>query len=214
MGRSAVPVRAGGRREAAPRGAPVFPRQQQLLGAGHLPLQRPGLARHFGGGGRAGPGQRLRAAPRFGGALGGDPPIVGGREGADAAVQCPRQGPAGCGTEGGSAPGVHSLWCSLSAPSNPHQRNAATAPTRTGSRRTAARPGAPRRAPAGWRGRMAAGSPRSGGLGAAGGLTLSEGSRRCPTMPLRGGRHSRGSLASGGTLRRSQSSRLCSRRVS
>lgn len=98
MGCSAVAVRAGGRRETAARSAPVFSRHQQLLGAGHLPLQRPGLARNFGDSGRHGPGQRLGAAPRFGGAFGRDPPIVGGREGPDPAVQCPRQRPAGCGT--------------------------------------------------------------------------------------------------------------------
>lgn len=109
LGCSAVAVRAGGGREAAPRSAAVLSRHQQLLGAGHLPLQRPGLARHFGDSGRHGPGQRLGAAPRFGGALGGDPPIVGGREGPDPAVQCPRQRPAGCGIRGGVSAGASTL---------------------------------------------------------------------------------------------------------
>lgn len=103
LGTGTVAMWAGGGQWAACWGALVLAGHQQLLRTGHLPLQRPGLARHFGDGGRPrrhGTGQRLGAAPRFGGALGRHPPVVRGRKGPDPAVQCPRQRPAGCRHKG------------------------------------------------------------------------------------------------------------------
>lgn len=180
MGGSAVAVRAGGRREAAARSAPVFSRHQQLLGAGHLPLQRPGLARHFGDSGRHGPGQRLGAAPRFGGAFGRDPPIVGGREGPDPAVQCPRQRPAGCGTgtrvSAGESPPLPPRRPDLPITPSPAKCCAVPDSDKLSSDGSSSR--SPTSGTCGdAEGEMDAGSPWCGGLGAAGG------SSPCPRAP-------------------------------